>query len=146
MKVVINKCYGGFGVSRDALVALEKTDCPHVDRTDPKQYFGGGATFVLRHPEYSWEAEFKKDQERPETGLFSRSLVLDGKIVTDGHGYGPESRACVHLVAVVEDLGQERASGKLSKLKVVAVPDGVGFEIDEYDGLESVEETHRSWG
>ena len=48
------------------------------------------------------------------------------------------------LVQMVEDLGEE-ANDVYSKLKVVEIPDGVEWEISEYDGFETVEEEHRSW-
>lgn len=49
------------------------------------------------------------------------------------------------VVAVVESLG-EKANGNCAKLKVVEIPDGVRWEIDEYDGIESVREVSQSWG
>ena len=49
------------------------------------------------------------------------------------------------LVRAVEELGQKEASGSLAWLKVVEVPDDVEVYISSYDGLESVEEVHRSW-
>ena len=49
------------------------------------------------------------------------------------------------LVAVVEDLG-ERANGACARLVVVEIPDGVEYEIKEFDGLEHIAEKHRTWG
>lgn len=49
------------------------------------------------------------------------------------------------LVAVVEELG-EAANGRFSKLRVVEIPDGVEWQIEEYDGLEWIAEKHRTWG
>lgn len=48
------------------------------------------------------------------------------------------------LVKVVEELG-DAADGSCAELKVVEIPDGVDYEIDEYDGLESIHEKHRTW-
>ena len=48
------------------------------------------------------------------------------------------------LVGVVTALG-EAASTKLSKLKVVEIPDDVEYTIEEYDGLEHLAEKHRTW-
>lgn len=48
------------------------------------------------------------------------------------------------LIAVVRKFG-EAANCRYSKLKIVEIPDGVDWEIGEYDGLETVEEKHRSW-
>lgn len=48
------------------------------------------------------------------------------------------------LVRVVEELGPE-ADDQSSELKVVEIPDGVPWEIQEYDGLEWIAEKHRTW-
>lgn len=54
-------------------------------------------------------------------------------------------RADPELVATVEVLGTQDASGKYAKLVVVEVPDDVEWHIEEYDGLEWVAENHRTW-
>lgn len=48
------------------------------------------------------------------------------------------------LIEVVERLGR-RANGSFADLKIVEIPDGVEWEIDEYDGSERVAEKHRTW-
>ena len=53
-------------------------------------------------------------------------------------------RANPILVKVVETLGKE-ANDEYSSLKVVEIPDGVDYYIDDYDGMETIEECHRSW-
>ena len=89
MKVVINKCFGGFGLSKEAYKFLN--------------------------------------------------------IPWDGYGYDfMDDRSNSTLVKCVEALG-DKASGELSHLKVVEIPDDVEWEIAEYDGLESVVEKHREW-
>lgn len=89
MKVVINRCYGGFGLSKEAMDLLGHEywwDWDDIDmRTDPK------------------------------------------------------------LVAIVEKMGSEFCSGQHAKLKVVEIPDDVEWYIDNYDGLETIHEVHRSW-
>ena len=49
------------------------------------------------------------------------------------------------LVQIVEEMG-EQANGMYAKLKVVEVPDGVEWQIEEYDGLEHVAAIHEIWG
>ena len=58
--------------------------------------------------------------------------------------YWEIDRGDPHLVRVVEELGPE-ASGERSELKVAEIPDGVRWEIQEYDGLEWIAEKHRTW-
>jgi len=66
-----------------------------------------------------------------------------------GYGYVEGSngydRTSKFLVEAVEELG-EKANTWASRLKVVEIPDGVDYYIDEYDGIESVHQTHESWG
>ena len=65
----------------------------------------------------------------------------------DGYGYkytSYEGRTNPDLIKCVETLG-DRANGSFANLKVVEIPDGVDWEITDYDGLEKVEEVHRIW-
>ena len=55
-----------------------------------------------------------------------------------------DQRADPFLVQAVYELGKA-ANGTHACLKIVEIPDGVDFYIDEYDGVESVHEKHRSW-
>jgi hypothetical protein len=48
------------------------------------------------------------------------------------------------LVDVIRQLGS-KADGNHAKLKIVEVPAGVKWNVAEYDGLEWVEEVHRTW-
>lgn len=68
----------------------------------------------------------------------------------NGYGYAyrdgdDKERAAPELVKCVEELGSSVASGWLSKLKVVEIPDDVKWHIEEYDGIEWVAEDHRTW-
>lgn len=55
-----------------------------------------------------------------------------------------DDRANPRLVACVEKLG-DAANGHCAKLRVIEIPDGVEWEIDEYDGHEQVREKSRCW-
>ncbi len=48
------------------------------------------------------------------------------------------------LIEIVERLGKA-ANGEFAELKIVEIPDGVDWEIEEYDGNEWVSEVHRTW-
>jgi len=56
----------------------------------------------------------------------------------------PENRADPKLIQVVEELG-DKANGSCAKLEIVEIPDGVDWQIEEYDGNEHVAEKHRTW-
>jgi hypothetical protein len=68
---------------------------------------------------------------------------IKGKPVSpyDFNGY---DRADPDLIKVIEDLGDE-ANGSFADLQIKEIPDGASFEIDEYDGNESVEPPRQSW-
>ena len=90
MKIVINTCYGGFGLS----TAAEKL---YKTRSGKEEFY-----------------DFQLERD---------DLIL---------------------IAVVEELG-EAADGGCAELKIVEIPDGVNWQIEEYDGLEHIAEVHRTW-
>ena len=53
-------------------------------------------------------------------------------------------RTDLDLIKTVEKLG-EKANGKCAELKVIEIPDNTVYVISEYDGIETVEEAHKSW-
>jgi hypothetical protein len=101
MKIVVNKCFGGFGVS---------------------------------------EAVYK------ELGM-----EWDGYGYLYNEDFGIESdnynayRTNKKLIEAIERIGEKTASGAMAELRVVEIPDGIEFDINNYDGIETVHENHRSW-
>jgi len=94
-KIVINECYGGFGLSKKALDKLA----------------------FIKNKSNIWEHEYWRygiDRDDPD------------------------------LVEVVDMLGHESWS-QYSKLKIVEIPEGVEWQIEDYDGLEWIAEKHRTW-
>lgn len=79
-------------------------------------------------------------------GLSNKALALYNERAGTKHEYPNdiEYRNCPILVQIVEEMGKE-SWGRYSQLKVVEVPNGVEWEIDEYDGNEWVAEVHRTW-
>ena len=101
MKYVINKCFGGFGLSKEC----------------------------YRELGLEWDGYGYLNNEK--LGIKSNNWMA----------YRGDPR----LVAAVEKLGSETASGNCAKLEIVDVPEGIDIEWDEYDGIESIHEAHRSW-
>jgi len=115
MKVVINGCYGGFSLSHKAFLKLREMKNKHA----------------LEEPDY--EEPYGDGSTRgtwgiDKVGFFLRDIPRDDK----------------DLLEVIELLGEE-ANGECARLEIVEVPDGVEWEIDEYDGNEHVAEKHRTW-
>jgi len=48
------------------------------------------------------------------------------------------------LVSVIKYIGK-KSWGKLATLKIIEIPNGVEWEIDDYDGSEHIAEKHRTW-
>jgi hypothetical protein len=118
MKVVINRCWGGFGLSDEAIeVFLNRKSIPW-EKT-PCKYEIGSSDY--------WVKGFCEDPEH----------YLDPYELT-------EDRSDPDLVAVVEELSH-RANGYAAELEVIEIPDDVDWEIISYDGAEHVAEKHRIW-
>lgn len=135
MKVVINRCYGGFGLSYSAVVRYLQ---------------------LKGLPCFAYENDYKTDEYIPSKGENSSSLLfyftkaLEGKSATTDElkkyyfrDYDIERNDPL-LVQTVEELGPA-ANGQYAELKVVEIPDGTDYEIDEYDGIESISEVHQKW-
>lgn len=136
MKVVINRCFGGFSISLDAAKYMAKKGHKQakaeVDRWERENRH---IKYFLKHGK--WPKDIKK-------GL-GKFLEIDAKYGGERrfHGGGYD-RSDKLLVEAVEALG-EKANGEHAALSVVEIPDGVAWEIDEYDGREHIAEKHRTW-
>ena len=131
MKVIKNDCYGGFSLSYKAVMRYAelkgKTLYPFIDDR------GTDLTKVI-----SWDGVTK-----PMLGLI---YYCTKKRYSDKHAFNPRNinRTDKYLVQVVEELGKE-ANGKRAELIVVKIPNNVEWEIDNYDGMETLHEEHRTW-
>lgn len=135
--MVINKCYGGFDLSDEAYEKLIEWGIPvraYVEqKQDPKTH--------LYLPEPANEGEVVFDRDLATSDLSKSMRELAGRY---WETWLDDNRSHPLLVKVVKELGG-RASGRFGKLKVVKIPDGVDFTIEEYDGLEHIAESHRTW-
>jgi hypothetical protein len=138
MELVVNKCYGGFGLSERAILKYCELKGWKVF---PEEIHGSlGITNYWLVPKdervkelENWhESSLEERQKYNET--YSKQCLYDRDIARDDK----------ELIAVVKELG-EAASNKYANLKIVEIPDDVKWVITEYDGLESVDEVHRSW-
>lgn len=67
----------------------------------------------------------------------------------DGYGFAfsepnLEVRTDPNLIRVLEILGK-KANSAYAEWYIATIPDDVSVRIHEYDGMESVHETHRVW-
>ena len=138
MKVVINRCFGGFGLSPAAEVDLYESGWKEMG-VPVAEYFGRSA--VRLEEELAKWREFLAGTRSWVITTFSRDEKFCLFLPTQS---GEAVRSDPRLVEVVERMG-EGANGPHAKLKIVEIPDGVEFEIHDYDGQESVREAHRVW-
>ena len=96
---------------------------------------------TLLYLELSGTAYTLEQQEDRE-----RQLRLGDRIMVEGYEFESRSinRGDPALVTTVRRLGS-KADGDYAKLKIVEVPAGVAWQIDDYDGKEWVAEVHRTW-
>lgn len=139
MKVVINACYGGFGLSREACERYWELKGVAV-WVEPGT-FDGQFSYWLRPPEDRLTLkegaafyEMDMDERKAYNEEYSNQTWYDRDVARDDPV----------LIQVVEELG-EKANNRFSELKIVEIPDDVEWEIAEYDGNEWVAEKHRTW-
>lgn len=137
MKVVINKCFGGFNLS---LKGLEK----YLALQGKKAFFYKRNYANPYHNEYIRCTNIDND----DIWAYCFDVDLGDRIETIPNEHFIScfdiERDNPYLIQTVEELG-EPASGRCADLKIVEIPDDVDWEIDEYDGMETVEEKHRTW-
>ena len=135
MKIVINACYGGFGLSEKAVMRYAELKGLTV-------YPEGTGIFTIYWlvPEgerenqtnyYTWSLE----EQQASNKRFAKQVWCEREIPRDDPA----------LVQVVEELGAD-ANARFAELAIVEIPDGVAWQIEEHDGYEHVAEKHRTWG
>ena len=120
MKVAINACYGGFGLSDAAferllgLKGIEFDKKPHAGLSGITHYY-------------------RKGEMDNDNAYLSPYDFYEGK-----------HRADPDLIRIIEEMDED-AFGWAAQLAVVEIPDDVEWQIEEYDGREWVAEKHRTW-
>jgi hypothetical protein len=120
-KIVINKCWGGFSASQKVLHKLRDMGNKYaLEETDDGEKYPDSD--IIR-------GDMEREHEISPYDSYLRDIPRDD----------PD------FVKIVEEMGEE-ASGHFANLVIVEIPDGIEWSISDYDGMESVEEKHRSWG
>ena len=120
MKVAINTCFGGFGISDEAFEKLLTRKGIAFDKVEPeeKSLIHGTSYYKAGSPHsdatYIGSYEFYEQRNDPD------------------------------LIAVIEEMGGA-ANSWAADIAIVEIPDDVEWHIHEYDGMEHVAENHRTW-
>ena len=138
MKVVINKCYGGFGLSIKAedLFAKAKGYKLYRYKQTSYEHQHGKDEYIKIDTDEIFSLTFKKD-------LGDKISTIPNKEDTWFSSYNI-NREDPDLISIVETLGKD-ADGNFAELGIVEIPNGTDYQIDEYDGVESIHEVHQSW-
>ena len=128
MKIARNGCYGGFGLSFDAVLEILRRK--------------GKSFRIMKGWKNPIDVTGKYESNMFDT--YDCYIVADGQTYTQYSFSGDDKRTDPELISVIEDWGVA-ANGSCSKLEVVEIPDDVNWKISDYDGLETIEEVHRSW-
>lgn len=134
-KIVINNCWGGFGLSYEATMEFAKLKGETINGYCQKNYKGD----YLKYDSF-------RDNGQLIHYAYSDKVSLSHKEINDKYfkSISFVERDDVDLVKVIEMLGND-ANGHHAELKIVEIPDDICWTIKDYDGMESVEEYHRSW-
>lgn len=151
MKVVINGCFGGFGLSKKAvkrLAELQGREC-YFFGYDVHNHLALVPTTLEAH-DYMWTAYDIPNPNELKSGKAWAEMTMEERRAENEIGERhiiesrPRSRNDSMLIQVIEELGKE-ASGEHAKLKIVEIPDGTEYVIEEYDGNEHIAEKHQTW-
>ena len=132
MKIVINTCFGGWGLSHAAYLRYAELK---------------GIELYAYKENYRTEELEEVNNFKDNTFIqYATKQVSNKKELNENYFYlsRDESRTDPLVIQVVEELGK-KASSCLAKLKIIEIPDGTEWELDDYDGVESIHETHRVW-
>jgi hypothetical protein len=122
------------------------SDC--IKKTTPREYYGGdNPNFADRDWNKSWQEDLKNRYSNMGNGFLAHKdgyNIYKGGFLYDLEDQSNEIRSHPDLVFVVEKLGK-KSWGDYAELKIVDVPDDVKWEIDDYDGMETIHECHKTW-
>lgn len=137
MKVILNKCYGGFGVSdKGYKLYAQKKNIPlylYKGNYSTGYYKKEAGAINDRWFGFTYFTKDFGDCFKPTGEDFKYKLYLSDKYREDST-----------LIEVVEELGEE-ANGRFGDLVVVDIPDGMKYVIDNYDGIETLHEDVPVW-
>jgi len=134
-KIVINGCFGGFGLSEVAMLEYARLKGLKIyvedDVCELKTYWT--IPSPQRPLKENWYTMTLEERQKYNKAVAKSTI-----------SYMDIPRDDKDLVIAIETLGKE-ANGSYAALTIVEIPDDVEWQIEEYDGNEWVSEKHRTW-
>lgn len=146
MKVAINACFGGFSISPKAIKWM-------ADKQGRPCYLFRFSYDDSPKPKGVYK---RVTEEEAENSIMVNAYDVDDPVEIAENSNNndwfnehylsarPDDRTDPLLIECIEALGEE-ASGSCAELKIVEIPDGTDYEIEEYDGNEHIAEKHQTW-
>ena len=141
-KIVINKCFGGFGLSDTAMREWAKRKNYGIV-TDSNGWGAGVFVPVWASPDLCHGIEMPYDEymalaavDRELASELGSPKVIDAYRIPRDDG---------DLVDIVTEMGKA-SFGDFAQLAVVDIPDGIDWYVEEYDGREHIAQHHQTWG
>ena len=110
-KIVLNKCYGGYGINTQAKLELLKR-AGYKTKIATNEW---GDEDILVKVDGEWKDVYDVEEAQ---SLFDRTSPL--------------------LIKLIEEWGSDKVSARYANLVVEEVDKGREFIIDEYDGTEAI--------
>lgn len=150
-KVVINRDFGGFSLSEKAVIEIYKRK-NNIDKvyiyksiTENNSCLGKIISYkkIDTIIDNFYENHYLSIENLGEEVLYDEEIKKKLKYLS-AYSYN-DNREDPDLIAVIEELGEEKCSGTYADLKIVEIPVDVKYTIENYDGLETIHEVHRVW-
>jgi len=144
-EIVINRCWGRFNLSHEAIMLYAKLSgfklYPFVEIREKEGKKWSPTTDKYR----PYVNELSKDNPYDLIFYTKKPLNKDGSYDNNSwFGDDDIERDDLNLIKVVKKL-KEESYNSLSELKIVKIPFNIKWTIEDYDGMESVEEEHKSY-
>jgi hypothetical protein len=157
MKVIINKCYGGYGF--DPFTIQKYADAKNVKLYWYERDYGNSCVFPRERFVKTTIEKINAD-ESLHMGYYSMIKDMGEYLVFDWNKEDyddvlgkylfkfpeeSESRTDSVLIEIIEKYGKLNTHG-CHNPQVIEIPDGVEWTVNDYDGMETLVEKYRIFG
>ena len=137
MKIILNGCYGGFGLSYEAMAL-------YLHAKNREAFFYKD---ISVYDDYTKVHKYKRTnlqeiRESSTSNYIYCTTEDQGEFIDhfpeDVINFNDLDRTDPTLITVVETMGSKAASGRFASLYIEEIPNGTQYKIDNYDGIEEL--------